>query len=103
MIGPMLLAGLTDGSRTIHANASDLAPHVTELAQDGLVSLKLQGSDNVYLQQQSKLTVADQLQPNNAAAMAATFRMVNISTRSGSVTLPVKGRVHTFTALLKSG
>ena len=87
LIGPMLMAGLTQGTRTIHANASDLAPQVTELTEDGLVSLKLQGMENIYLQQQGRQVVADQLHPGNAAAMAATFRMVNLTTRSGCMTV----------------
>ena len=82
MAGPMLMAGLTDDSRKITANASDLASHVSEISTEGLVSLRLQGSPSVYLQQLGIHVVAGPLQQGNAAAMAATFRMLDISTRS---------------------
>ena len=77
----MLMAGLTDGSRNIHANASNLASHIFELPEDGFVSLRLQGSDGIYLQQQGRHLVAEQLQDSNAYSMGATFRMLDASTR----------------------
>ncbi|KAA6427609.1 MAG: hypothetical protein FRX49_02272 [Trebouxia sp. A1-2] len=79
MAGPMLMAGLTDDSRKITANASDLASQVSEASTEGLVSLRLQGSPNTYLQQLGTQIVAGPLQQGNAAAMAATFRMLDIS------------------------
>ena len=80
MIGPMLMAGLTESSRIITANASNLAPLVSELPTEGLVSLRLSGSADVYLQQQDGQIVAQPLQSqSNAAAMAATFRMLDVS------------------------
>lgn len=82
MAGPMLMAGLTDDSRKITANASDLASQVSEASTEGLVSLRLQGSPNTYLQQLGTQIVAGPLQQGNAAAMAATFRMLDISARS---------------------
>ncbi len=82
MAGPMLMAGLTDDTRKITANASDLASHVSEVSTEGLVSLRLQGSPNTYLQQMGTQVVAGPLQQGNAAAMAATFRMLDISARS---------------------
>ena len=82
MIGPMLMAGLTESSRIITANASNLAPLVSELSTGGLVSLRLSGSPDVYLQQQDGQIVAQSLQSgSNAAAMAATFRMLDVSQR----------------------
>lgn len=88
MAGPMLMAGLTDDSRKITANASDLASHVSEVSTEGLVSLRLQGSPSVYLQQLGIHVVAGPLEQGNAAAMAATFRMLDIST---SAARPVTG------------
>ena len=85
MIGPMLMAGLTENTRSILANASNLTPLVSELSVEGLVSLSLPGSADVYMQQQDKCLVAGYVQPGNAAAMAATFRMLDISRRSGQV------------------
>ncbi|DBA96514.1 hypothetical protein WJX77_003023 [Trebouxia sp. C0004] len=79
MAGPMLLAGLTDDSRKITANASNLASHVSEVSTEGLVSLRLQGSPDIYLQQLGTQVMAGPLQQGNAAAMAATFRMLDIS------------------------
>jgi len=84
MAGPMLMAGLTEDSRKITANASDLASHVSQVSTEGLVSLRLQGSPNIYLQQLGTQVVAGPLRQGNAAAMAATFRMLDISARSES-------------------
>ena len=77
----MLMAGLTDGSRKIHAKASDMASHVFDLSEDGFVSLRLQGSGDIYLQQQGRQLVAEHLQESNADGMAATFRILDASTR----------------------
>ena len=85
MAGPMLMAGLTDDTRKITANASDLASHVSEISTEGFVSLRLQDSSDVYLQQMGTQVVAGTLQQGNAAAMAATFRMLDISARSAFV------------------
>ena len=82
MIGPMLMAGLTEDSRHIKANASNLAPQVSEVSLEGLISLRLAGSTTTYLQQQGSWVVAEPVQPHcNAAAMAATFRMLDVSHR----------------------
>ncbi len=82
MAGPMLMAGLTDDTRKITANASDLASHVSKVTTEGLVSLRLQGSRYIYLQYTGSQVVAGPVQQGNAAAMAATFRMLDISARS---------------------
>ncbi len=84
MAGPLLMAGLTDDTRKITANASDLASHVSEVSTEGLVSLRLKGTSDIYLQQMGTQVVAGPLQQGNAAAMAATFRMLDITTRLGS-------------------
>ena len=81
MIGPMLMAGLTHDTRKITANASDLAPHVSEVSTTGLASLRLHGSSDVYLQQLDNQVVAGCLQQGDAAAIAATFRMLSLGHR----------------------
>ena len=49
MIGPLTMAGLTDGSRKITANASDLASLVSDVKEEGLVSLRLLDASDVPL------------------------------------------------------
>ncbi len=87
MIGPMLMAGLTEDTRRIKANASNLTPVVSEVSTDGLLSLRLQGSADAYLQQQGNELAVGRLQPGNAAAMAATFRMLDVTYRSDVCTM----------------
>ena len=90
MIGPMLMAGLTHGLRSIAANASDLARHVSDVVPEGLVSLRLQGSTGVYLQQQGGQVVVAWVQPGNDAAMASTFRMLDVTRRFEKVLPPLR-------------
>ena len=88
MIGPLLMAGLTDGSRQITANASDLAPLVSDARTEGLVSLRLLnpletplGTPQQYLQHSGGTVAALEVGSSNAAKMAATFRMLHLNHR----------------------
>ena len=85
MVGPMLMAGLTHDTRKIIANASNLASHVSEVSTTGLASLRLHGSSDVYLQQLDNQVVAGRLQQGRAAAIAATFRMLDVGQRCAAV------------------
>ena len=81
----MLMAGLTHDTRKITANASNLAAHVSEASTTGLASLRLHGSSDIYLQQLDNQVVAGRLQQGNAAAVAATFRMLDVGQRCAAV------------------
>lgn len=88
MLGPLLMAGLTDGSRQITANASNLAPLVSDVNTTGLVSLralhpsmKPPGTPQRYLQHTGVQVLVATVSDSNAGAMAATFRVVQMLDR----------------------
>ena len=92
MMGPLTMAGLTGGSREITANASDLASLVTDVKEEGLVSLKLlgasstplgttQGTPTQHLQHTGEKFKLGQVAGSNAAKMSATFRIVQLDQR----------------------
>ena len=92
MIGPLTMAGLTDGSRKITANASDLASLVSDVKEEGLVSLRLLDASDVplgnplgtpthHLQHTGENFQLGEVTGSNAAKMAATFRVVQLDQR----------------------
>lgn len=94
MIGPLLMAGLTDGSRKITANASNLAPHVSDVSNEGLVSLKLLNPSGTPLSRPAKHlhhvgagVMLGDVSGSNAKKMSATFRMVQLDVRYQSISL----------------
>lgn len=84
MIGPLMMAGLTDSSRQITANASDLAPHISDITSEGLVSLKML---NMHVNRPQHLhhvaagVTVGPIQGSNAEKMSATFRMLQLGDR----------------------
>lgn len=99
MMGPLTMAGLTDGSRKITANASDLASLVSDVKEEGLVSLKLlgasrtplgttQGTPTQHLQHTGEKFKLGEVAGSNAAKMSATFRIVQLDPRYAHCSMP---------------
>lgn len=86
MMGPLLMAGITNGSRSIQADPSKVAELLTDVSSKGLVSLTIPGDLPLHIRHDGDMLRAKTM--NSAAySLDASFRLLSRDNRSANEAL----------------
>ena len=80
-MGPLLMAGITNGSRSIQADPSKVADLLTDISSQGLASLTIPGDQPLHIRHEGDIM---RTETTNSAAYSldATFRLLSLDDRS---------------------